>query len=122
MNELGSQPQGQRDSVRAAAAAVARLHALNDRLALYEKINWKAFRAKDPADAQEFWLQFMQTREARDALLRHLQQRSDDAASKKQSACESSNGHSKVTTGGGATYVSRQMPYRFSACGPAQGW
>jgi hypothetical protein len=57
---------------------VARLHALNDRLALYEKIDWKAFRAKDPADAKEFWLQFAQTREARDALLKHLQQRSRD--------------------------------------------
>ena len=84
MNELASNPQGESDSVRAEAVAVARLHALNDRLALYEKINWKAFRAKDPADAEEFWLQFMQTREARDALLKNLRQRSSDEAAEAQ--------------------------------------
>lgn len=55
---------------------------LNDRLALYQKINWASLRAKDPADAQEFWLQFMQTRKKRDALLKNLQQRDRDEAAR----------------------------------------
>ncbi len=78
MSELSTNLQGESDS---AGASVPRLHALNDRLAHYEKINWTALKAKDPADAQEFWLEFMRTREARDALLRSLRQRSRDEAS-----------------------------------------
>jgi hypothetical protein len=84
VTNLANDPQGEGESAQAADAGVARLHVLNDRLALYEKIDWKVLRAKDPTDAQEFWQGFMQTGAARDALFKKLQQDRRDQASEAQ--------------------------------------
>jgi len=54
---------------------IAKVVALNDALAQFEKADWPAIRAKDAGVAQDLWLQYQQTRDARDKAVQALQQK-----------------------------------------------
>ena len=66
------------------ATDFARVVAINDAIAQFEKTDWPQIRAGNPAHYEQLWFQYQQTKEARDravaALQKQMQERTSQAA------------------------------------------
>jgi hypothetical protein len=85
--------QGRQELVRRAEAAQsslqdrARLVALNDQLADFERVDWQAYSAHDPESAQSLWAHYQAMSQTRDQYvhaLQHQEQQAQLAAQRQQ--------------------------------------
>jgi len=79
-------------------ARFGRLHALNDELARFGSVDWPAYRAQDPARAQNLWQTVLQLKETRDQMLGQLQSEIQQKAfaSQRDNAKRVEQGHATV--------------------------
>lgn len=64
----------------------AKVEALTDTLAEYEKVDWRGYSATDPGAAQQAWIQFQQLRDQKAQLVGQLQNREREQAFEAQRA------------------------------------
>src|SRR2546423_335026 len=64
------------------ATDFARVVAINDAIAQFEKTDWAQIRAGNPAQYEQLWFQYQQTKEARDRAAAALQQKLQERSSK----------------------------------------
>ena len=64
------------------ATDFARVVAINDAIAQFEKTDWAQIRAGNPAQYEQLWFQYQQTKEARDRAASALQQKLQERSSK----------------------------------------
>ncbi len=83
---------------KAHMARFGRVHALNEELARYGSVDWQAFRAQDPARAQNLWQTLLQLKETRDQMLGKLQSEIQQKAfeSQRDNAKRVEEGHRAV--------------------------
>ena len=68
---------------------VARFDTLREQVAAYEKVDWDALEASDPAEAQRHWRLYQQAKDqARDIFLRHQQRQAQKTQEAQQTAAK----------------------------------
>jgi hypothetical protein len=77
---------------------LGQVYALGGRLAGFEKVNWAELRSQDPAQAQNLWSQYQQTKQTRDKALGQLQSEIQQKAfeSQRDNARRVEQGHAAV--------------------------
>jgi hypothetical protein len=77
---------------------LGQVYALGGRLAGFEKVNWAELRSQDPAQAQNLWSQYQQTKQTRDKALGQLQSEIQQKAfeSQRDNAKRVEQGHAAV--------------------------